>query len=106
MVEALDIGVGGGMGAEPSFVEWVRQRVPADEVPGALANLLNAFAAHREPGQSFREWVDATGSEAITELLEPEETDYVDPALHDAKQSWYPFADDAGADGGQAPADD
>ena len=98
MVEALDIGVGGGMGEDPAFVDWIRQRVPADEVPGALANLLGAFAAHREPGQSFREWVDATGTEAVTELVEPEETDYVDPALHDAKQSWYPFDD------GESPA--
>jgi len=32
MVEAVDIGVGGGMG-EPSFVDYVQQRVPADEAP-------------------------------------------------------------------------
>jgi len=102
LVEALDIGVGGGMGADPSFVEWVRQRVPADEVPGALANLLRAFAAHRDDGEPFREWVDRTGTEAVTDLLEPEETDYDDPALTDAKQSWYPFADDERA----APAAD
>ncbi|MFB6167517.1 MAG: nitrite/sulfite reductase [Haloferacaceae archaeon] len=98
MVEALDIGVGGGMGEAPAFVDWVRQRVPADEVPGALANLLRAFAAHREEGQPFREWVDETGTEAVTDLLEPEETDYEDPALRDAKQSWYPFDD------GESPA--
>jgi len=94
MVEALDLGVGGGIGEEPSFVEWIRQRVPADEVPGAIRNLVQAFAAHRFEGQTFREWVDATGDEMLIELSEPEETDYVDPALTDAKQSWYPFADD------------
>ncbi len=98
MVEALDVGVGGGLGTEPAFVEWVRQRVPADEVPGMLANLFEAFAAHREPGQTFREWVTETGTEPLVELAEPEETDYVDPCLHDAKQSWYPFDD------GQSPA--
>ncbi|WP_435196659.1 nitrite/sulfite reductase [Natronomonas sp. EA1] len=93
MVEAVDIGVGGGIGEEPSFVEWIRQRVPADESAGALRSLLEGFAAHREPGQSFREWVDATGTEALVELCEPHETDYEDPCLHDAKQSWYPFAE-------------
>ncbi|WP_283404192.1 ferredoxin--nitrite reductase [Halorubrum sp. DM2] len=102
MVEALDVGVGGGVGPDPSFVEWVRQRVPADEVPGLLRNLLEAFAADREAGQTFREWVEATGTEAIVELAEPEETDYEDPCLHDAKQSWYPFAD---GDGPAAAAD-
>jgi len=94
MVEALDLGVGGGIGEEPSFVEWIRQRVPADEVPGAIRNLVQAFAAHRFEGQTFREWVDATGDEMLIELSEPAETTYEDPALTDAKQSWYPFADD------------
>jgi len=68
--------------------------VPADEVPGALKNLVQAFAAHRFEGQTFREWVDATGDEMLIELSEPEETSYEDPCLHDAKQSWYPFAED------------
>ncbi|MFC5970844.1 nitrite/sulfite reductase [Halomarina salina] len=98
MVEAMDVGVGGGIGAEPSFIEWVHQRVPADEVPGMLRNLLHAFAALRDEGQTFREWVDATGHETIVELADPEETDYEDPCLYDAKQSWYPFAD------GESPA--
>jgi ferredoxin-nitrite reductase len=90
MVEAVDLG--GGIGTEPSFVEWVRQRVPADEAPGAIKSLVEAFAAHHEDGQSFRQWVDATGTETLVELCEPHETDYEDPCLHDAKQSWYPFA--------------
>ncbi|MFB6143234.1 MAG: nitrite/sulfite reductase [Halorientalis sp.] len=98
MVEALDIGVGGGIGEEPSFVDWVRQRVPADEVPGAIRNVVEAYAALRSEGQTFREWVDATGQANLMTLAEPEETDYEDPCLHDAKQSWYPFAD------GESPA--
>ena len=96
MVEALDVGVGGGIGETPTFIEWVRQRVPADEVPGMIRNLVEAFAALREEGQTFREWVDATGHETIVELAEPEEVEgYDDPCLHDAKQSWYPFDDGA-----------
>jgi ferredoxin-nitrite reductase len=111
MVEAMDVGVGGGIGTEPAFVEWVRQRVPADEVPGLVANLLEAFAALREDGQTFREWVEATGHETIVELAEPEETSYDDPCLTDAKQSWYPFDDGespapTAADGTPLPSDD
>ncbi|MFC7071203.1 nitrite/sulfite reductase [Halobaculum lipolyticum] len=111
MVEAMDVGVGGGIGTEPSFIEWTRQRVPADEVPGLIRNLVEAFAALRTPGQSFREWVDATGHETLVELAEPEETDYEDPCLHDAKQSWYPFADGdspapTDASGDPLPSDD
>lgn len=98
MVEAMDVGVGGGIGAEPTFIDWVRQRVPADEVPGLIANLVGAFAALREEGQTFREWVDATGQENLVSLADPEETTYEDPCLTDGKQSWYPFAD------GESPA--
>ncbi|MGB9966029.1 nitrite/sulfite reductase [Halobacterium hubeiense] len=99
MVEAVDVGVGGGVGEKPTFIDWVRQRVPADELPGMIANLVHAFAALREDGQTFREWVEATGHETIVELAEPEEVDgYTDPCLYDAKQSWYPFAE------GESPA--
>ncbi|WP_460560352.1 nitrite/sulfite reductase [Halorubrum pallidum] len=94
MVEAVDIGVGGGMGEDPSFVEYVRQRVPADEAPGAIRNLVEGFAERRESGQTFREWADSTDSETLAELCEPEETNYADASLTDAKQSWYPFADE------------
>jgi len=99
MVEALDVGVGGGIGEDPSFIEWVRQRVPADEVPGLIANLVEAFAALRGDGQTFREWVDATGHETLIELAEPEEVEgYEDPCLADGKQSWYPFAEEPDAE--------
>ncbi|WP_267640798.1 nitrite/sulfite reductase [Haloarchaeobius amylolyticus] len=95
MVEAMDVGVGGGIGEEPTFIEWVRQRVPADEVPGLLKNLVEAYAALRQDGQTFREWVNATGQETLIELAEPEEVEgYEDPCLTDAKQSWYPFVDE------------
>ncbi|EMA48485.1 nitrite/sulfite reductase [Halococcus salifodinae] len=111
MVEAMDVGVGGGIGTKPEFIEWVRQRVPADEVPGMIQNLLEAFAALREDEQTFREWVEATGHETIIELAEPEETTYDDPCLTDAKQSWYPFDDGESpapttADGTPLPSDD
>ncbi|MFC4989933.1 nitrite/sulfite reductase [Saliphagus infecundisoli] len=109
MVEAFDIGVGGGIGAEPSFVEWVAQRVPADEAPAAIKSILEAFAAHRTEGQSFREWVEETGTEPIVELCEPAETDFEAPYMHDGKQAWYPYADGekpAAASPNPAPSDD
>ncbi len=111
MVEALDVGVGGGIGENPSFVEWVHQRVPADEVPGLLRNLLRSFAALRDEGQTFREWVESMGHETIVELAEPVESTYEDPYMNDAKQSWYPFDDGESpapttADGAPISADD
>ncbi|ELY85221.1 nitrite/sulfite reductase [Natrinema altunense] len=111
MVEAFDIGVGGGVGEDPSFIDWVQQRVPADEAPGAIRTLLEAYAAHRADGQSFREWVDATAEEQLVEFCTPEETDFEAPYMADAKQSWYPFAEGdsaaaPAADDSAAPSDD
>jgi len=111
MVEALDIGVGGGVGEDPSFVDFVQQRVPADEVPGAIANLLEAFGEERRAGETFREWCDRTDEEALAEFATPEETSYEDPCLTDAKQSWYPFAEGESpaptrVDGTPIPSDD
>ncbi|AEH36186.1 nitrite/sulfite reductase [Halopiger xanaduensis] len=110
MVEAFDIGVGGGVGEEPSFVDWIQQRIPADEAPGAIRNLLEAYAAHRKEGQTFRQWVEATGQEQLIEFCEPEETDFEAPYMDDAKQSWYPFADSPSAaaalEESAAPSDD
>ncbi|CAI50203.1 nitrite reductase (ferredoxin) [Natronomonas pharaonis DSM 2160] len=106
MVEALDIGLGGGIGEDPSFVNWIRQRVPADEVPGAIKNIVEAYAAHRFAGQTFREWVAATSDEQLIELCEPVETSYDDPCLYDAKQSWYPFDAEKQATKGVQGADD
>ncbi|MBZ6495340.1 nitrite/sulfite reductase [Natrinema longum] len=125
MVEAFDIGVGGGVGEDPSFIDWVQQRVPADEAPGAIRNLLQAYAAHRAcetpaesradggavRGQTFRQWVDATGTEQLVEFCEPQETDFEAPYMADAKQSWYPFAEGESAptpaaEESAAPSDD
>ncbi len=111
MVEAFDIGVGGGVGENPSFIDWIQQRVPADEAPGAIRSLLEAYAAHRADGQTFRQWVEATAEEQLVEFCEPEATDFDAPYMDDAKQSWYPFAESesaAAATGEEsaAPSDD
>jgi ferredoxin-nitrite reductase len=105
-VEALDVGLGGGLGEDPRFASWVRQRVPADEVPGAIANLLSGFAEHREDGESFRAFVERHEDDEafLAELCAPEETDYEDPMLHNTKLTWYPYADDDGMDASPAPA--
>ena len=107
MVEAVDIGVGGGVGEEPAFVDYIRQRVPADEAPGAIRSLLEAFAERRSEGQTFREWADATDSETLAACCEPAETSYEDPCLTDGKQSWYPFGtEDPDAPGQEAASSD
>ena len=106
-VEALDIGLGGGLGENPNFASWVRQRVPADEVPGAIANLIEGFEQHREDGESFRTFVERheDDEEFLADLLEPEETSYDDPMLHNTKMTWYPYAENDDMSDSPAPTD-
>jgi ferredoxin-nitrite reductase len=102
-VEALDIGLGGGLGEEPQFATWVEERVPADEVPGAIANLVDNYRAERQNDESFRSFVERHDEADLAELVEPEETDYEDPFMHNTKQTWYPYAEDDDLDASPAP---
>jgi len=115
-VEALDIGLGGGLGDDPRFADWVEMRVPADEVPGAIRNLLANFEATRRDDETFRDFVARHDEDTLAEFVEPEETGYRDPYMHNTKQTWYPYAegDDSMAaspaptdgEGNPLPADD
>jgi len=104
-VEALDIGLGGGLGENPNFADWVEMRVPADEVPGYIRNLLATFEAEREPGQTFREFIAERDEETLQDLAEAEETDYEDPYMHNTKMTWYPYADEDDMGDSPAPTD-
>jgi ferredoxin-nitrite reductase len=104
VVEAFDIGLGGGLGENPQFADWIEMRVPADEVPGYIENLLATYEAERTDGESFREFIAAREEAELEDLADPEETDYDDPYMHNTKQTWYPYADDDGMDDRPTPA--
>ncbi len=103
-VEALDIGLGGGLGENPQFASWVTERVPADEVPGAIENLLANFEDARDGQESFRAFVERHNDDELAELIEPEETSYKDPYMHNTKRTWYPYAENDSLDASPAPA--
>jgi ferredoxin-nitrite reductase len=105
-VEAFDIGLGGGLGEDPQFADWIEMRVPADEVPGYIRNLLATYEAERENGEGFREFIAAREEEELQNLAEPEETDYEDGFLHNTKATWYPYAENDSMDAAPTPADD
>ena len=101
-VEAFDVGLGGGLGEHPQFADWVEMRVPADEVPGYIENLLAVYEAQREEGESFREFIAAKDDDELQGLAEPAETSYEDPYMHNTKMTWYPYAEED--DMAQSPA--
>ncbi|HKQ02312.1 MAG TPA: ferredoxin--nitrite reductase [Actinomycetes bacterium] len=56
ILEAVDIGLGGSLGTDAAFVDWVEGAKPVDEVPEALAGLLTRYRAERRDGEAFRQW--------------------------------------------------
>jgi ferredoxin-nitrite reductase len=79
-------------------------RVPADEVPGYIANLLEKYEQERSgPEESFRDFVADRDEDDLADLAESEETSYEDPYLGNTKMTWYPYADDTAMDASPAP---
>jgi len=56
ILEAVDIGIGGSLGTDAAFVDWVEGARPVDEVPEALAGLLARYRAERRDGEAFHQW--------------------------------------------------
>ena len=56
ILEAVDIGLGGSLGTDAAFVDWVEGSRPVDEVPEALAALLTRYRAERRDGEAFHQW--------------------------------------------------
>jgi ferredoxin-nitrite reductase len=107
-VEAFDIGLGGGLGENPQFADWVEMRVAADEVPGYIRNLLRIYDAESKDGESFREFIARHDEDDLNGLAEPEETTYEDPYMGNTKMTWYPYAEESEMDASPtpSPADD
>ncbi|MGH9120538.1 MAG: nitrite/sulfite reductase, partial [Acidimicrobiales bacterium] len=56
MVEAVDIGVGGSLGTEAGFIDWIAGAVPAEDAPRALLSLVREYLAERLPGETLTGW--------------------------------------------------
>jgi ferredoxin-nitrite reductase len=56
LVEGVDIGLGGSLGMDAAFIDWVEGAKPADEVPDALARIFERFKEERRDGERFHEW--------------------------------------------------
>jgi ferredoxin-nitrite reductase len=69
VVEALDIGLGGSLGTDAGFIDWVTGAMPADEVPGALVRLLVSYQGRRHPGERFYEWARRTPVEQLRAVI-------------------------------------
>ena len=70
IVEAVDVGLGGGLGLDAAFADWVAGSLPASELPEALGRVLVRFAGERRPGERFAEWARRVPNEELRATLE------------------------------------
>jgi ferredoxin-nitrite reductase len=56
IVEGVDIGLGGSLGKDAAFIDWVEGAKPAGEVPDALVAVFEQFEKERREGERFHEW--------------------------------------------------
>jgi len=70
IVEGVDIGLGGSLGADAAFIDWVEGAKPVDEVPAALVGLLERFRAERRDGERFHEWCRRTPNAELRATLQ------------------------------------
>ncbi len=54
--EAVDIGLGGSLGAASGFIDWIEHARPVDEVPGALVRVLRRYQDERREHETFHTW--------------------------------------------------
>ncbi len=68
--EAVDIGLGGSLGPDAAFIDWVAGAVPVDQVPAAVLRVLRRYREDRRPDEPFHRWARRTPDEDLRALLE------------------------------------
>jgi ferredoxin-nitrite reductase len=69
IVEGVDIGLGGSLGKDAAFIDWVEGSKPADEVPDSLVAVFERFQEERRDRERFHEWARRTRNEELREVL-------------------------------------
>ena len=69
IVEGVDIGLGGSLGRDAAFIDWVEGAKPADNVPDALVAVMEKFQDERRDGERFHEWARRKPNKELRETL-------------------------------------
>jgi ferredoxin-nitrite reductase len=69
LVEAVDIGMGGSLGLDAGFIDWVEHAMPVDDVPEALLRVVRRFQAESRDGEPFYNWARRTPADELRSSL-------------------------------------
>ncbi|MFP8957873.1 nitrite/sulfite reductase [Natrialbaceae archaeon A-CW3] len=68
LVEGMDVGLGGSLGSDNEFLDWIETAVPAESVIPALESLFDAYADDRSEGERFYEWTRRLENDRLREI--------------------------------------
>jgi ferredoxin-nitrite reductase len=69
LVEAVDIGMGGSLGLDAGFIDWIEHAMPTDEVPDALVRVVNRYRDERRDAEPFYNWARRTAPDELRSTL-------------------------------------
>lgn len=69
LVEAVDVGTGGSLGTDASFVDFVEGAKPCDEMPDAIVGLVESYRAERRDGEQFHEWARRVPNDRLRQIV-------------------------------------
>jgi ferredoxin-nitrite reductase len=75
LVEAVDIGLGGSLGSDAAFIDWIEGARPVDEVPEALLRVVTRYQAERRDGEAFHNWARRIPNDELRIILSGMETE-------------------------------
>jgi ferredoxin-nitrite reductase len=67
--EAVDIGLGGSLGPDAAFIDWLVGAMPVDRVPDALLRVVSLYREGHRPGEAFYQWARRIAPEDLQVLL-------------------------------------
>ncbi len=73
IVEGMDFGLGGSLGTDNEFLDWIESAVPADAVIPAIEQLFDAYADDRLDGEQFYEWCRRVDNAQLRSIMQQAE---------------------------------
>lgn len=70
IVEGMDVGLGGSLGGDNAFIDWVETAVPADAVIPALEQLFETYVDERTDGERFYEWTRRVDNDRLRDIMQ------------------------------------
>ena len=67
--EAVDIGMGGSLGSDAGFIDWVENARPVNDVPDALLRVVRRYQSERRPDEPFYNWARRVPNEDLRATL-------------------------------------